>query len=487
MFKNIFKKLNSATPLINSSVGWIGPKGKLAPPFNQNRILKKLSGYAYVAGEINSKKLASIPLRLYARKPTRQSKYHEGQEHIIFPTKKVNTNTCKYLSGDLNHSPSHSVTYKTNLANSEIIEVLDHPILDLLRDVNPYSNQWDLIYTLSLYEQFYGDAYVNIIVDNFGMPKELWNMPSQNTNILIAKNEEFITGYEYGEMLGKKVVFNEEDVIHFKFPSVKSIWYGQSKIEIVWRYINLLDSKLDMRQSFADNLAIPDFLLIAKNASAKDSSLKRLERAWNNKHRGSSKRGKMEAIPGDISVEKLTQETKEDPKQDDALIKAIASGFGLPEYKLLGSSPINANASQQQNDYLSETISSMAKNIEEKLNEQLLTMYDDAENMFLAFDNIIPSDKEFDLTKNSQYVKDGIYTINEVREEEGLQALEGGDELLFNGQPIGQTQETPFPAENNKELKEYKEIKTEEKEPVNVNVNINNIMQDEVEIEENTE
>lgn len=49
--------------------------------------------------------------------------------------------------------------------------------------------------------------------------------------------------------------------------------------------------------------------------------------------------------------------------------------------------------------------------------------------------------------KNTEYVKTGIFTINEVRLEEGLDEIPGGETPYFNGQPLGMAAApTPAPA-----------------------------------------
>jgi hypothetical protein len=79
----------------------------------------------------------------------------------------------------------------------------------------------------------------------------------------------------------------------------------------------------------------------------------------------------------------------------------------------------------------------MLNRLAEKMNERLVPLYGD--NMFLAFDNVIPEDKEFLLKKQTEQLKTGYTVINEERQKDGQDPVEWGDRPLLpmNIVPLG--------------------------------------------------
>lgn len=110
-----------------------------------------------------------------------------------------------------------------------------------------------------------------------------------------------------------------------------------------------------------------------------------------------------------------------------------------------------------------------------------------AENAFLAYDNPIKEDKDFIVRKNNFYVRGGIITANEARSFEGLDEIEGGDSLRFQGvsmekldeptQQLPAKPDGPGPKESENDIKRYEIIE----ETVDDTVEIDEVVEDIVE------
>jgi len=312
-------------------------------------ITDKLNGYQYIAADIVAKTVASQTLRLYASKPSRGSKYHKGREKIIVKNVPVDDYRRDYFNGL--HEKTHNNIMDKSLSTDEgIVQILQHQALDVLRNINPYSNQWEFLYTLTLGAQYYGNSYFEKTRLTNGQLAELWYSPPQYMKIIQGKTtDDFINHYEWGECIGAKRDIAKEDMLDFKIPGIGSSQvYGTSKIEVVWKYINLINSSLSFQKSIMDNTGRADMILIAESASAsQEDSLKRFESAYNDKHFGIKNAGKASIFPGKLRVEVIPR-ADFDFDNDTSLVRAIARGFGLPEYKVLPSSAIKANDSTQE-------------------------------------------------------------------------------------------------------------------------------------------
>lgn len=399
-------------------------------------ISDKMNGYQYIAADIVAKTCASQKIRLYAKRPTGNSRNHAGKKEIMVKNVPVRGYRKSYLMGETELSHD-DIRYKTLSAEESIVEILDHPSIDILRDINPYSNQWEFLYTLTMAMQFYGNSYFEKIRFTNGDIAELWYAPPQIMKIIQGKTfENFISHYEWGECYGTPKIIQREDMLDFKMPGIgDSQVYGTSKIQVAWKYINLIDSSLAFQKSITDNTGRPDIMLIAENAGATAEDLIRLENKWNDRFYGPEQAGKMSTIPGKVKVEVLPR-SEFNFDNDTSLVRAIARGFGLPEYKVLPSSAIKANDSTQEKDFMKETIDSYLTLIEEVLNQNYLSEWDSSGDLFFAFDPVIKEDLNFKLDKQVKLSDAGLLTYNEAREQDGLPPVEGGDDARYKGQSI---------------------------------------------------
>lgn len=400
------------------------------------KILKKLNGYQYISADIVAKTVAAQKLRLYSAKPIRRSKNHKGKEVIFVKNIPVSEHRLSYFKGE-QEICHNDVSLKTLAADDSIVEVLEHPAIDMIRKPNKHSNQWQFLYTMIMAVQFFGNSYMHKVRFTDGNLAELWYIPPQNMQIIQGKTYgNFIDSYKWTGYSGTEIIYQPTDIIDLKMPGVgDSQVYGTSKVEVVWKYIGLIDSSLAFQKAVTDNTGRPDIILIAEEASAGNvKSLKRLESKWNDRFYGPNQAGKMSTVPGKVKVEVLPR-ADFDFDNDTSLVRAIARGFGLPEYKVLPSSAIKANDSTQEKDFMKETIDSYLTLIEEVFNQQLLSEYDD-DSLFFAFDPVIKEDLEFKLKSQTQKTEAAHLTLNEVRAKDGLEPMPGGDDLRYKGKSI---------------------------------------------------
>ncbi len=99
----------------------------------------------------------------------------------------------------------------------------------------------------------------------------------------------------------------------------------------------------------------------------------------------------------------------------------LATAFDVPETLLSASDATYAN--------LEKAIYLHA--IEQRLNVRLTPLFGD--RLFLAFDNPVPEDDQFDLQKKTFAAQNGAMTLNEIRQAAGLGAVIGGDRIPRDG------------------------------------------------------
>lgn len=446
--KSLFTK--SGTPVITSTHR---SNPTPLPEFSYENADKIFKNWGAIAVNINSAKMATLPLRLYIKAPT------SGQKCIWNTTNPKNVNR-RYFNGEFKTQPSLSVLRKvSNFSNDDYLEVIDsHPILTILDQVNSGWNQIDLMNAKIKDLQVFGNAYWYVMKEN-GQPVGVQPVPAIGMKVRVVGNgyQKEIVGYEFGTG-ASKVEYDYDEIIHFKRFSESGSVYGIGDLEKSWESLWIDDAEHSYKRAILSNMGRLDAIVSIKDANK--VQLDRLRADYNNKFVGASKAGQVGFLNAEVNVQPLSYSDMNLADFDEGNIREVARTFGVPEAMLLGSSPIKANSAQQDLNWLQTTITSLANADEQKLNEQFLPMFgqDIAQNAFLAYDNPVKADAIFVAKKNVDYVNAGIITPNEARKSEGLDPIEGGDELRVN--------DTSDEPENIEE-----EVEKEENKQVNVTIN----------------
>ncbi len=416
------KWLESSVRIVDTQ----GRHGETRRRFNVDAALTEFQSWTYAAIMRNANAIAALPLRLFIRKRSVGLK--------LFNTRKPRLPQFKYLTGQIQGiQPSRVVAQKLIEFGDDFEEVTDpHPILDLLHTVNPFYNGFDLLQLLVIYLEAVGNAYWHPVIGELGVPDEIWPMPSQWTWV-IPDRETYIRGYIYGRSSEVQQEFSPDEVIHFRTanPSDEGIWYGMGKIEAAWKVIMLNTAAHDMDLSFVENRARPDYMVIVKGG-ATSNELDRFEADVDRQLKGVAKAGRFITLTGDVNVMPLNFAPKDLAGREE-IVEEIAAIFGTPVSLLKANDPNLASAKVGFSDWRQNTVLSLAKLIEQKLNERLLPLFGIENDAVLAFDNPVPADREGDLAESQALVSGGIRAINEDREMRGDPPMEGGEILRVNG------------------------------------------------------
>jgi HK97 family phage portal protein len=416
-----------------SSATLIG-RDYVPPPFNYHAAVVECRSWVYAAARLNAVAVASAPLRLYVKNRSAGTK--------LWNTRRTGRRTKAYLSGDLAQLPSRYAMQKSAEYGDDYEIVTDaHPLLTLLAKVNPYQNGFDAAVLRVLYTELTGNAYLHPVIDPaLGVPVELWTMPPQWMRIVPGnpqRGEPWITGYEYGRNDAQRQDFTPDEVIHFKNPNPRDLYYGLGKVEAAWGAVTSNQALHEMDYHFFANKSRPDYLLVAQG-NASDEELERFTAQVETKLRGTNKTGRFLAITGQVDLKPL-QFPPKDLQGRDEIVEEIAAVFGVPVSMLRANDPNLASATVGFATWKETTILPMLRMDEEVLNQNLLPLFGIEEDAFLAYDNPVRADESLETTKRLSYVAGGILTINEARMQEGLDPLPApmADQPLINGQPLG--------------------------------------------------
>ena len=419
--RSLFRK--QATPTadarsqyLKASLGMISGGNGLSqrPLYSAHAGVRQFRSWVYAAANINAFGVSSVPLRLYVRN-------RAGTR--LYRTAKVGRDRKSYLMGDTGRSPSRTVLTKMHDFGADFEEVTEsHPVLDLLRKVNPAMNGFDLAATRTLWQELTGNAYLRVIRNQLGVPAELWPMPPQWVEI-IPSETKYIEGYRYGRESNNRITFQPDEVLHFKRTNPEDLYYGLGKVEAAWGVIDLNEAFHEMDTSMAANRARPDYLATIQNTDASEEAIEEFERMVNERLRGADKAGKFIALTGQVDLKPM-QFPPKDLGGRDEIVEEIAAVFGVPVSMLKANDPNLASATTGFAQWRESTILPLLRLDEETLNQKLLPMFGLEDDAVLAYDDPVPANRQLDLTEHQTLVSTGVMTINEVREARGLEPLD---------------------------------------------------------------
>tara|TARA_R100001594_G_scaffold64247_2_gene98556 strand:+ start:551 stop:3076 length:2526 start_codon:yes stop_codon:yes gene_type:complete len=386
-------------------------------------LMERFDGWIYAACMVNARGVAAQTLKLYAKQPKTGAK-------SLLPTEKVTSQKQAFLQGKLESKPSTFVQRKA--MQGEVVEVFDHPILELLDNPSPEMDGYTLTIQRILNLQLTGNAYLHpIISESLGVPVELWNMQSDLVTIIPDGELDLVDSYAYGRH-PNVTEFRRDEVLHEKQPNPSDPFYGRGWVSAALGAADLLESMDDYEQNVLDNQARPDWAVMV-NEHLTDAQYQRLMQQIERQLGGSSNRsrpfifeGGTDGKPMSFSPQDLAFASGEARK-----IEVIAAISGVPVSKLKANDPNLANAREGNMGWLRDTIVPYLKLDEQFLNRNLLPMFGEyASNLFLCYDDPVTQDRQAQASIDSIDASAGIRTRNEIRSDRGLEPVEGGDELL---------------------------------------------------------
>jgi HK97 family phage portal protein len=431
-------KRRKTTPeqVISTSVGIIPGGQPVAAPFSRQAAVKAYSSWVYAAAMINANAIASVPLRLYAKKDAGRKAWSWWHGKPVPPRRK------RYIRGDADRQP-HATVRKAANQSEDFVEIVDHPAIELLRTVNPWTAGFDHLRLTALYLQATGDAFWYADRTGVGsVPSQLIQLPPQWTEI-VPDRGNLIAGYVYGRNRGEAIRLEPDEVVHFKQPNPRNMYYGVGWFEAAWAAINQNNAVHEMDLAFFQNFARPDYLVTVEGNGNEDA-LERFKVNIEASHQGTKKVGRIMAATGKVSVTPLNFQPK-DMNGRDEIVEEISAISGVPVSMLKANDPNLASAEVGFRSWREMTIAPFCRSVEDVLNQLYLPMWDISGDAFFAFDDPVPENAESLSIVMDRKLKNGSMTLNEVRGEDGYDPYEDemADKPLFNGQPLGMSM-SPF-------------------------------------------
>lgn len=397
------------TPIWSTSAS-VDAYRRIRPP-TPTELLNELKNTAYTCASINASACARMPPRLYVSTGKNQ------------PAPKCLT---KSLTRDEQSRIKDSRQLSATIKDSVIKEVAEHPLLTLLAQVNPHHNSFDLWELTTYYQETVGSAFWLLEKDNLGMPTNIWTLPAHQVTPKRDGQTGKLTAYEH-RVGSTTISYLPDEIIHFRYPDPKDPYHsGLSPLRACWENASMGSEYLAFKRATWDNSAIPG-AVISPDEVIGEEERERLESQINQKFRRGGA-GSVLVGESNLKVDVLSHSMGDLAALAEygSTIRDIANAFHVP-LAFLSSDTNLANLQAAEHQHMSKAIAPRLQRRDEKLNEQLIPLYDTSGRLWLQSDNPIPFNEEAGYKQKELSLKYGILTINEVRADSGLPSVPWGD------------------------------------------------------------
>lgn len=414
-----------------SGTGMVSPIG-VTPRYEEQESIRQFRSWVYNCASRNAVMIANAPLRLYAVR----SRGESLPKHA--PYRRLSALSQRHLQHRVRKAVDSHVSRRW--ANGgEVIEITEHPFLDLMRQVNPFRNQFDHMEETSIFSDCSGNAYWYIVKGRgmlAGIPAELWLLPSQYVTIIPDK-EKFIKGYLFGGQ-NSRVALTPDEVVHFRRPNMRNQYYGMGRIEAAYNEVSALNWIAELESDRARTHGIQDLHFQVKNGdlteTQKNDYAYQFENAFNR-----NRRNPVPLISGsEVDIKNIAWSPKD-------LLAAGSRGFNQQcVINAFGQSTALWNDAANRAT-VEAAIYQLCKfetdptliRFAQKCNEQIIPLYDAGDRLFCAFDQQAQDDREFALRQEVADRSANLRTINEIRKERDLDPdPDPRADDLFAGGPV---------------------------------------------------
>jgi len=244
----------------------------------------------------------------------------------------------------------------------------------------------------------------------------------------------------------KQRKFRPYDILHVVGPSADGM-LGEAPIH---RMRDLIGMELELQEFtsrfFANNCRPAGVLSMPGRLSAEGAN--RLREAFARVHSGAQGAGKVAILEEGLKYDAISTNAKDSDL--DSMKKfcrqQIAAAFNVPSHRVGDNDGVSYSSAEQANAvFVQSTLAGWAARLEQEVNRKLIKRGDDVTTR-ISFDDLLRGDMSTRFQAFAIAVTNGILTPNEIRQREGLPAVEGGDHIrlpLNTSTPTAAASATP--------------------------------------------
>jgi len=332
-----------------------------------------------------------------------------------------------------------------------IRKATDHYLYPYLKlRPNPYMSASDFWKTLETQRNIYGNSYVWIdfvqLGRNAGKIQGLYPLDStkmriyvDDVGLLSTKNNVW---YVYTDNLGNEYKLKASEILHFKGLTSDGL-VGISPIEALKLHIeNASAAEQFLNNSFKNGMQTAGIVNYVGDLSpqAEENFRKNFERMAN----GLQNANRISLLPIGYTYQPIAIKLTDAQFLENTMLteRQIAAAFGIKLHQINDLEKTSyASTSEANREFYVDTLMAILTMYEQELTYKLLLPREIAQGYYIKFnaDVMLRGDPKSRYEAYAVAIQNGFKTPNEVRALEEDPPLEGGDQLLLNGNMIPAT------------------------------------------------
>jgi len=302
-------------------------------------------------------------------------------------------------------------------------------LANLIARPNPWQTGTDLIQGTLTYLELVGNAYWELVRDGTGKVAQMYLLRPDRMKIVPDPHEK-IKGYLY-ELRGKKVAFDPEEILHMKYFNPWDDYYGQGSLTAALQPTILETYAITYNKALFQNGAVPGGVLEAEGKPGPDT-IERLRKEFDKRHKGVTKSGRTAILTEGLKWKEIARsladmQYKELRKMNR---EEILASFGVPPVMVGIFEYANyANSMEQKKMMWEETLIPKIGLLEDSINIRLAPYVEPAVKIKFDLSDVpaLQMNWEQEANVGERLTKNGLMTINEWREKNGLEPVPWGD------------------------------------------------------------
>ncbi len=324
--------------------------------------------------------------------------------------------------------------FKTNKDGVEL-PVTNNELLNLLKKPNASQSQFQFLELHFTYMKLCGESFwYTPLGGRSSKPKEIYLLRPDMMDVVVdteSKTGE-IKGYAMNKPDGNKVPFESGEVVHFKMPNPINPYRGMGTVQAAQTYIETEEYAANWTKHSLFNSGRPSGILNIKGVIDKDA-FEGIKRQFKEKYSGTKNAGKTMLMKGadGLDYQKLGMELGEvalkelkDMTRDDIMVM-----FRVSKPILGITDDVNrANAEDSRQVFMQNVIKPELDRFVDHLNAFVNSLWNDGS--FIDYEDMTMTS---DADKLAEWTAghNKWLTTNDIRDERGLDPVEGGDEMFI--------------------------------------------------------
>jgi HK97 family phage portal protein len=302
----------------------------------------------------------------------------------------------------------------------------DYPLqLILSEQPNSWMTSFEFRELMQSWMLLWGNAYAEIRPGKLGAVTEL--IPLHPSRMKVERLPTGRLRYVYKEPNAKETTYIQEQILHLRWLSQDGVT-GYVPTTLSRDAIGLARATEIHSGAYFGNGARPGTIL-ESDQPLKPETAERLRRSWEDMHRGPDRSSKTAVLPFGVKLKELsgTNESSQLIETRRYQVEEVARAYRVPAY-LIGDLTKSSYSSveQQSIDFVTFSLVPHLRRWEGAIRRDLIS---DDKKYFAEFD--VRGLLRGDAAARSSYYRElwtlGVFSINEIRESEGLNPIDEGD------------------------------------------------------------